>query len=44
MDCEDCDGSGHCPDCTLGEPADEECETCDGTNECPTCGGTGEEK
>jgi hypothetical protein len=44
MDCEECEGSGYCPDCKLGEPIDEDCDTCDGTNECPHCGGTGEQK
>ncbi len=45
MDCEDCDGTGKCPDCVpLGEPNDNQCETCGGTGECSTCGGTGEQK
>lgn len=39
-ECENCDGSGECPDCELG--VDDDCITCGGTNECEACDGTGE--
>lgn len=36
--CEDCDGSGDCPECR-GEDAD--CEVCDETGVCLNCDGNG---
>ena len=39
MDCEECNGTGTCPECEA--EIIEDCENCDGTNECPNCGGSG---
>jgi hypothetical protein len=38
-DCEDCGGTGLCPDC--GGVASDECTTCGGEEECVTCNGSG---
>ena len=39
--CEECEGSGACPDCDQ-ENDPEDCITCEGNGECSDCGGTGE--
>lgn len=37
--CDECGGSGECPEQCGG---DEDCDVCHGTFECPYCHGTGE--
>jgi hypothetical protein len=43
--CDNCDGSGRCPDCGGQDGADgtgRVCESCGGTGTCEECGGVGE--
>ncbi|MHC4278365.1 MAG: hypothetical protein ACYSTI_13765 [Planctomycetota bacterium] len=37
--CDDCQGSGECPEC---HGLTDDCDHCEGTGACPWCGGTGE--
>ncbi len=39
-DCENCDGTGNCPDCN--EVFNDDCVECGGGGVCNDCGGTGE--
>lgn len=39
MECDECDGTGECPEQCDG---DDDCDVCNGSDVCPHCSGTGE--